>query len=120
MKPKYHFLANAKFALEGVLAMLKQEVAFRIELAIIIPAVIISFFLPLDLIEHLFLIVVLFLILILEAVNSSIESCIDLITPNFHPLAKIAKDCASAAVFFSVLLAPLVWGVFLFSLWNRL
>ncbi len=52
MKPKYHFLANAKFALEGVLAMLKQEVAFRIELAIIIPAVIISFFLPLDLIEH--------------------------------------------------------------------
>ncbi|TLD83525.1 diacylglycerol kinase [Helicobacter sp. MIT 11-5569] len=116
MKPKYYFFANAKFALEGVLAMLKREVAFRIELAFIIPAMVISFFLPVDLSVHLFLIAVLFLILILEAVNSSIEACVDLITSEFAPLAKIAKDCASAAVFFSILLALLVWGVVLFSL----
>ncbi|WP_104721196.1 diacylglycerol kinase [Helicobacter mesocricetorum] len=119
MKPKYHFFANARFAFEGVLAMLKRETAFRIELAIILPAMIISFFLPIDLIAHLFLLAVLFLILILEAVNSSIEACVDLITPNFAPLAKIAKDCASAAVLFSVILALLVWGVILFSMWDR-
>ncbi|MDE5603077.1 MAG: diacylglycerol kinase [Helicobacter sp.] len=118
MKPKYHFFANAQFALEGVLAMLRREVAFRIELAVVLPAMIISFFLPVDLIAHLFLVAVLFLILIVEAVNSSIEACVDLITSEFAPLAKIAKDCASAAVFFSVLLACLVWGIILFSLWD--
>ncbi|MCH5323559.1 MAG: diacylglycerol kinase, partial [Helicobacter sp.] len=39
---------------------------------------------------------------------------------DFHPLAKIAKDCASTAVLLSVILAILVWGVILFQWWQSL
>ncbi|KGI55945.1 diacylglycerol kinase [Campylobacter sp. MIT 97-5078] len=116
MKPKYSLFSNTSYALTGLLAMIKNERAFQIELVIIIPALIISFFLPVSLEIHLFLIAVLFFILIAECVNSSIEACVDLFTQEWHEKAKIAKDCASAAVFLSVCLAVGVWAFVLFAL----
>ncbi len=110
MKPKYHFFNNARYALEGIFALFKNEMAFRIELCVIIPAIIFSFFLKVGFVEHLLLVSVLILILIIEALNSAIEACVDLITNEWHQKAKIAKDCASGAVFFSVLLALFAWG----------
>lgn len=118
MKPKYKFLANWGYAMAGVLAMLKNEVAFRIELAIILPALVISLFLPVSVETHLILVGVLFLIIIAECLNSAIEACVDLITNEFHEKAKIAKDCASAGVFFSVVLALATWAFVLYKLYE--
>ncbi|WP_299549851.1 diacylglycerol kinase [uncultured Helicobacter sp.] len=115
MKPKYHFFKNTQYALEGIKTLLKYEISFRIELFVMIPCVIFSFFLPISAIEQILLISVLFLILIIEALNSSIEACVDLITDKWHKQAKIAKDCASAAVFFSIVLALIVWFIVLFQ-----
>ena len=116
MKPKYKFLANWGYAMAGVLAMLKNEVAFRIELAIILPALVISLFLPVSVETHLILVGVLFLIIIAECLNSAVEACVDLITSEFHEKAKIAKDCASAGVFFSAVLALATWAFVLYKL----
>lgn len=116
MKPKYHFFANTRYALEGVWAMLKNERSFQIELAIILPALAVDCFLPIDFVLHILLAIVLFIILIAEAFNSAIEACVDLVTEEFHHVAKIAKDCASAGVFFSITLAVLVWAVVLLGL----
>ena len=118
MKPKYKFLANWGYAMAGVLAMLKNEVAFRIELAIILPALVISLFLPVSVETHLILVGVLFLIIIAECLNSAVEACVDLITSEFHEKAKIAKDCASAGVFFSVVLAIATWAFVLYKLYE--
>ena len=118
MKPKYKFFANWGYAMAGVLAMLKNEVAFRIELAIILPALVISLFLPVSVETHLILVGVLFLIIIAECLNSAIEACVDLITSEFHEKAKIAKDCASAGVFFSVVLALATWAFVLYKLYE--
>lgn len=115
MKPKYSFFANTKYALQGFLALLRFEKSFKIELFIIIPALILNYFLPLSLIEHLFLAGVLVLILITEALNSAIEACVDLITNKWHEKAKMAKDCGSAAVFFAIIFALFSWGVILFK-----
>ncbi|MCZ0771815.1 diacylglycerol kinase [Campylobacter hepaticus] len=115
MKPKYHFFNNAKYALEGILTLCKNETSFKIELCIIIPFFILSFFLQVNTVLHLILIAVLILILIAEAFNSAIEACVDLVTHEWHEKAKIAKDCASAGVFFSILLALFVWGFVLYS-----
>lgn len=109
MKPKYHFYSNAKYAISGLVAMIKNEKSFRIELYIIIPAMIISLFLPISFVLHLLLVVVLVLILIAECFNSAIEACVDLVTQDFKPLAKVAKDCGSAGVFLSIVLAVTVW-----------
>ena len=118
MKPKYKFFANWGYAMAGVLAMLKNEVAFRIELAIILPALVISLFLPVSVETHLILVGVLFLIIIAECLNSAVEACVDLITSEFHEKAKIAKDCASAGVFFSVVLALATWAFVLYKLYE--
>ena len=119
MKPKYKFFSNFSYAMAGVLAMLKNEVAFGLELVFIVPALILSFFLPINIQTHLILIGVLFFIIIAECFNSAIESCVDLVTDEFHQKAKIAKDCASAGVFFTVVLALLTWAFVLFDLYKN-
>lgn len=110
MKPKYHFLNNTKYALSGIFAMLKDEVSFKLECLLICPLICIVFFMKIPLYEQVLLIAVLLLILIAECFNSALEACVDLITQEFHPKAKVAKDCASAGVFFTILLALLTWG----------
>lgn len=99
MKPKYHLFKNAKYALEGILILLKNEMSFKIEFGIIIPAIICSFFLPVSLVEHLLLVSVLLVVFIAESFNTAIEACVDLSVDSWHKQAKIAKDCASAGVF---------------------
>jgi diacylglycerol kinase len=42
-------------------------------------------------------------ILALEAVNTAIETVVDLVSPQYHPLAKIAKDTAAGALLLAVL-----------------
>lgn len=49
-------------------------------------------------------------VLIVELLNTAIESAIDRIGPQWHPLSKRAKDLGSAAVLLSLLLAAGVWG----------
>lgn len=118
MKPKYSFFSNWGYALAGLWAMLRSEVAFRLELAFIVPAFIISLFLPVSVETHLILIAVLFIIVLAECANSAVEACVDLITSEFHEKAKIAKDCAAAGVFVSVVLAIITWGFVLFKLYE--
>lgn len=61
------------------------------------------------------------LVLSLELVNSALEAAIDLVTKDLHPLAKLAKDAAAAAVLLASLLAALV-GVWVLGppLWRVL
>ena len=49
------------------------------------------------------------LILVSELFNTSIEAVVDLVTQEFHPLAKIAKDTASAATFIASIIAFGMW-----------
>lgn len=49
-----------------------------------------------------------FVILALEAVNSAIEAVVDLASPDYHELARIAKDAAAGAMLFAVIGALIV------------
>ena len=51
------------------------------------------------------------LILVAELFNTSIEAVVDLVTEEYHPLAKIAKDTASAACFIADMVAAGMWLV---------
>ena len=51
------------------------------------------------------------LVMIVELLNSGVESAIDRIGPEFHVLSKRAKDLGSAAVFLSVLFSATVWSL---------
>jgi diacylglycerol kinase len=95
------FLRRCFFSLKYSLAGLKfalQDRAFRFEVLlglIFFPFFIVHFWRTLEL---LLLLLGYFIILITEMINCSIEKVVDLVSPEIHPLAKWAKDTASAAV----------------------
>jgi diacylglycerol kinase len=62
--------------------------------------------LPLDEVAVLFLTIA--LVITTEMVNTALETIIDLVSPDYHPLAKIAKDAAAGAVLVAALAAVLV------------
>ncbi len=113
MKPDYHFFNNTFYALNGIKTLWQNEKSFRLEILIVFPFFILSFILPFPFLNQIFLCFVLFLVLLTEAINSAIEYTVDLNTTEFHILAKKAKDCASAAVFFSICNASFCWIVHL-------
>lgn len=96
----------------GIRDALRHEAAFRQELllvALLLPA---SVPLAGNLLEWLMLVTPLFILLIVELLNSAVENAIDRIGPEHHELSGRAKDMGSAAVLFSLLLIALVWGTF--------
>lgn len=54
-------------------------------------------------------------VLVVELLNTSIESAIDRVGPQWHPLSKRSKDLGSAAVFLSLLLCACIWLAAVFS-----
>jgi diacylglycerol kinase len=60
-----------------------------------------SLWLPLTKVEILILFVCILLVIVAELINTAVETVIDLVTRDFHPLAKVAKDVAAGAVLLS-------------------
>lgn len=65
--------------------------------------------------ERVILIAVLLVVLVVELLNSAIESVVDRIGEDYHKLSGRAKDQGSAAVFLSFSMAILVWIGFIIS-----
>lgn len=106
-------------SLNGLRTAWRLEHAFRQELGVAIPGIIVALLLPVTLLERVALISVLVLMLITELVNSAIEAVVDRISLDHHELSKNAKDLGSAAVMLAVALAVLTWAVILGALWMR-
>lgn len=101
-------------ASEG-LKMTYNHPAFRIELIVTaIMAPLALFLTPLP-VERALLIGSMMLVLIVELLNTGIESAIDRISIEWHPLSKRAKDVGSSAVFLSIVNAAIIWLIVLFS-----
>jgi diacylglycerol kinase (ATP) len=57
-------------------------------------------------------------VMVVELLNTGVESAIDRIGPEWHDLSKRAKDMGSAAVLLSLLLCAGTWGAALWSRWG--
>jgi len=103
-------LANAtRYSLDGLRAAWTHEDAFRQEAlaaAVMIPVALI---LPVTVIEKVLLVGAVVLVLIVELLNTGIESAVDRDSFEINPLGKRAKDFGSAAVMLSLLLAGGTW-----------
>ena len=75
----------------------EQNLAFDVGMALLV--IIFSFIFKLDASEWAVVMITIGLVLSMELVNTAIEAVVDLTCPDIHPLAKVAKDTASAAVF---------------------
>lgn len=112
-KPKYSLYLNAKYAIDGLVHVLKTEVSFKIELLFFLLIFLTIIIFNFTIMEKAMLISTAFLVLIVELLNSAIENVVDLVTKEIKPLAKNAKDIASTAVLFSILLHILIWVLIL-------
>ncbi len=112
-KPKYHLFKNTKYALDGLKHALKTESSFRLELFCAIFIIAFIIYIDVSLIYKLILLVTGILVLIVELINSAIENIVDLVTSEYAPLAKAAKDIGSTAVMFSISLHTITWIVVL-------
>lgn len=86
-------------SLNGLKASYKSEQSLYIHLLASITLIILSIIFKITLIEWLVIIAIIGITLSVELVNTAIESTVDLVTKEYHPLAKKAKDIASAAEF---------------------
>jgi diacylglycerol kinase (ATP) len=68
-----------------------------------------SALLPVSSLEHLILVLCLMLVVVVEFLNSAVESAVDRISTEHHPLSGLAKDYANVAVVIAVLMACLSW-----------
>jgi diacylglycerol kinase (ATP) len=104
------------YSLDGLRTAWRYEHAFRQELMIAIPGVILALLLPVNRLEKLALIASLVLVLVVELLNSAIEAVVDRVSLDKHSLSKNAKDLGSAAVMLSFVLALVTWGMVLYPL----
>lgn len=102
-----------KFALDGLVYAFKYEQNILVHFTVMIIVIIMGIFLKISFIEWLICLILFGLVIATELINTSIEATIDLLTDKIHPLAKIAKDTASAAVLVFALTAIIV-GLLIF------
>lgn len=101
-------------AIKGVISAVKLERNMRIHLVFAVIALTTGVAFDLSRIEIILLVLTIGLVISLELINTSIEKTIDLVTREYHPLARVAKDIAAGAVFVASLNAVVV-GWFLFG-----
>lgn len=101
------------YSYQGFKACYHCEAAFRQELALLAVAVPVAFIVDVSKAERAILIISVFIIIIVELLNSAIEACVDRIGKEHHPLSGQAKDIGSAAVLTSFIVAVLCWSLVL-------
>jgi diacylglycerol kinase (ATP) len=108
-------LINAtRFSWRGWSAALRHEAAFRQEMAATLVFIPLALWLGETSAEKALMIASWMLVPIVELLNSAMETAVDRISDEHHPLAGRAKDMGSAAVLTSLLTAGAVWALILF------
>ena len=113
------FIAGFRYAFNGLWYALRTQRNARVHVCIAILAIILGIILHISAIEFAMVFVAITGVFIAEMFNTVFELCIDLASPDYHPLAKIAKDVAAGAVLLSAMLAVVI-GLFVFvpHLWH--
>jgi len=120
MKPQYTGLKRVVhatvFSVSGLRAAWRNEAAFRQECVLALVLTPTAFWLGRTAVERSLLIGTVWLVLIVELLNTAVESVVDRVSTDHHKLSGQAKDQGSAGVFVSLMLTLLVWGM---MAWER-
>ena len=104
----------AGYSMAGLKAAYQNEAAIRQELLLCLFLVPLALYFGHTGIARALLLGSVLLVLVVELLNSAIESVVDLVTLEKHPLAGRAKDIGSAAVFVALMNVLVVWGLVIF------
>lgn len=114
MKPHRQSLYRAfGCAIRGILTAVQTERNMKIHIAAALIVFIAAALLQLDRMSWLFLVLAIALVFIAELVNTAVEAIIDLISPDEHVLARVAKDTAAGAALVAAVFAVVI-GILVF------
>ena len=112
-KDKRTFKGSVKNCLDGISYVTKNEKNFKREIVLGIIALILSYILKIDKIEFIIVLTMICLVLTAEIINTAIERTVDLVTKEYHELARIAKDVSAGSVLVTSIVA-LIIGIIIF------
>ncbi len=107
------FFYSFTYPVKGLKYAYRNEQNLTVDVGIALLVLILGFIFRLSAGEWAVLVITIGLVISMELVNTAIEATIDLITEEYHPLAKVAKDTSAAAVFIIAIAAAVV-GVIIF------
>ena len=115
------FINSFKYSFQGLKYAYKYEQSMTIHVITALLVITMGVLFKINIYEWLICFMLFGLVMATELLNTSIEAVVDLVSPEKHPLAKIAKDTASAAVLSLCVVAfigglcifiPKIWGLF--------
>ncbi len=98
------FLKSFKYSLDGLKYAYKNEQSMLVHLIVTIIAITLGILFKISNFEWIITIFLLSVTASLELLNTAIEAVCDMVTLEYNKLAKVAKDTASASVFFTSML----------------
>jgi diacylglycerol kinase (ATP) len=103
------------FSIDGLKSAFQHEEAFRQEVLLVLVLSPVALWLGQTGLERAVLVATLLMVLVVELLNSAVESIVDRIGQEYHVLSKRAKDTASAAVLLSLMNMFICWLLVLCS-----
>lgn len=114
-KDKGNFLVryykSFKHAVDGIIYAIENEHNVLLMMLATLVVLIASFLLNVSKVELAIVVICIGTVIACEMINSAIEACVDLETTKEHPLAKVAKDCASGASLVLSVMSLFVAGI---------
>lgn len=116
------FFSSVGYALEGFRTAFKEERNMRFHCFGALIAVVAGWLLQLNWMEWLWILLVIFLVIAMEMINTIFENVVDMVTNyRFHPIGKKVKDMAAAVVLFTACFAIVVGAIiFVPKIWQLL
>ncbi|WP_034303128.1 diacylglycerol kinase family protein [Alkalibacterium sp. AK22] len=100
-----------RFAFKGIQTAFQEERNMRVHVMTGAAVLLLGLLLPLNRTEWLWLILVSYLVFVMELINTVAENVVDLVTEEYHPIAKKVKDMAAAVVLVTALFSVIVGGI---------
>lgn len=110
---KKRLIDSFRYASYGIVEAYKGEQNLRIHTVVAVLVIICGFVFQISYVEWLVCFVLIGLVLMSEFFNTAIEYVVDLASPDIHPLAKLAKDTASAGVLMMAIISAII-GLIIF------
>lgn len=111
-KSKYtglkRILYSTKYSIDGLIYAYRNEKSLWLHAALSSLAIVVGLIVDLSVYEWCIVLISLGIILAFELVNTAMEACVDMVTTEFNSLAKIAKDCCSAATFVTTVIGAIL------------
>ena len=107
------FLLSFTYAIKGLKYAYRNEQNLAFDVGVSLLVVIAGFLFKVSISEWALLALTIGMVLSFELINTAVEAVVDLVTEEYHPLAKVAKDTSAAAVLVCAI-ASVVVGLIIF------